>query len=216
MKSAPATGRRPALDWPRLAHTTARRKRLDNLQARIEDVLCEDVPGDVAEAGVWRGGASVLMRGVLAAREVEDRTVWVADSFAGMPEPDPDRYPVDAGTCLHRVRALAVPLEEVRRTFRKYGLLDDRVQFLPGWFRDTLPAAPIEALALLRLDCGMYQGTDEALTALYPRLSPGAYCIVDDFGTVEGSRRAAEDYRLARDITTPVTWIDGEAAYWRT
>ena len=118
-------------------------KRLDNLQHCVEDTLARQVPGDLIETGVWRGGASIFMRGILRAHGVSDRTVWVADSFQGLPPPNPDAYPADAGDPLHTFDYLAVSLEDVKSHFERYGLLDDQVRFLKGWFRDTLPAAPI-------------------------------------------------------------------------
>ncbi|WP_131766189.1 TylF/MycF family methyltransferase [Candidatus Protofrankia californiensis] len=202
-------------DWPRLAHTMVGAKRLDNLQECIETILLDGVPGDLIETGVWRGGSCILMRGILAAHGVEDRRVWVADSFSGLPKPDPARYPADTGDRHHTVTELAVSLAEVKDNFRRYGLLDDQVRFLPGWFSETLPGAPIERLALMRLDGDMYSSTIEALSALYPRLSDGGFCIIDDFGAVEGCRRAVEDFRAAEGINAPLVRIDACGAYWR-
>ena len=135
--------------------------------------LTDGVPGDLIETGVWRGGATILMRAILKARGVTDRVVWVADSFAGLPAPNAARYPLDAGINLHRFPQLAVTLERVQDNFRRYGLLDDQVRFLKGWFRDTLPAAPIERLAVLRLDGDLYESTIQALESLYDKLSAG-------------------------------------------
>ncbi len=202
-------------DWPRLAHTMVGTKRLDNLQECVETILRDGVPGDLIETGVWRGGSCILMRGILAAHGVEDRRVWVADSFSGLPRPDPARYPADTGDRHHTVTELAVSLAEVKDNFRRYGLLDDQVRFLPGWFSETLPGAPIEKLALMRLDGDMYSSTIEALSALYPRLSDGGFCIIDDFGAVEGCRRAVEDFRATEGIDAPLVRIDACGAYWR-
>ena len=202
-------------DWPRTAHTMIGRKRLDNLHECVASVLADGVPGDLVETGVWRGGASILMRGVLAAHGDTTRTVWVADSFAGLPPPDADRYPADAGDQHHEVAFLAVPLEEVRANFAKYDLLDDQVRFLPGWFRDTLPAAPIERLAVLRLDGDMYSSTWEALTALAPKVSPGGYVIVDDYHAVAGCEQAVDEYRARHGIDAPMETIDWAGVYWR-
>ena len=83
------------------------------------------------------------MRAILKAHAVKDRFVWVADSFEGLPLPNPEKYSADAGDRLHEFRELAVPLDHVKSNFAKYGLLDDQVRFLKGWFRDTLPNAPI-------------------------------------------------------------------------
>lgn len=202
-------------DWPRLAHTMTGSLRLKALQEAIEQVLADDVPGDLIETGVWRGGSCIMMRGVLAAHGVRDRTVWVADSFDGLPTPDVERYAADARSNLHEYRALAVSEAEVRENFRRYGLLDDQVRFLAGWFRDTLPTAPIERLAVLRLDGDMYESTIDALNALYPKLSDGGYCIIDDYGCVEGCRLAVEDYRTEHGIDEPMTKVDWSCVYWR-
>jgi hypothetical protein len=214
VRRASAEARGNGLDWPRLAHTMTGERRMRNLQECVEQVLRDGVPGDLIETGVWRGGACIFMRGLLAAHGAADRTVWVADSFSGLPAPDP-RYAADAGDRHHERRVLAVSLDQVRDNFRRYGLLDDQVRFLPGWFRDTLPDAPIEHLAVLRLDGDMYESTIEALEALYPRLSPGGFCIVDDYGAVPRCRAAVDDYRAVHGIREQLVDIDWTGVYWR-
>ena len=200
-------------DWPPEAETMIGLKRLENLETCIRAILADDVPGDLIETGVWRGGASILARAVLAAYGDTTRTVWVADSFAGLPPPDP-RYPADEGDLHHTRSQLAISLEEVQANFARYDLLDDRVRFLKGWFKDTLPAAPIERLSLIRLDGDMYGSTIEALEALYPKLSPGGFVIVDDYA-LKGARRAVDDFRRDRGIADPVVTIDWTGAFWR-
>jgi O-methyltransferase len=202
-------------DWPPTAHTMIGLRRLDNLQFCIEDVLAHHIPGDLIETGVWRGGATIFMRAVLRAHGVTDRLVWVADSFAGLPPPDPLQFPCDAGDTLHSFKYLAVPLEEVQANFQRYGLLDDQVRFLKGWFRETLSVAPIDRLAVLRLDGDMYESTTDALKNLYPRLSLGGYVIVDDFGAVPACRQAVHDYRDAHRINEEIQTIDWGGVYWR-
>src|SRR5205085_10579027 len=156
--------------WPVVAHTMIGLKRLDNLEFCIEQVMTNGVPGDLIETGVWRGGATIFMRAVLKAYGITDRCVWVADSFNGLPPPNPEKYPADASDPHYTIKLLAVSLDEVKSNFAKYGLLDEQVRFLPGWFCDTLPSAPIEQLAVIRLDGDMYGSTMDALTALYPKL----------------------------------------------
>jgi O-methyltransferase len=112
-------------------------------------------------------------------------------------------------------RELAVPLEDVKANFAAYGLLDDQVQFLKGWFKDTLPTAPISKLAVVRLDGDLYESTMDGLTCLYPRLSGGGYLIVDDFNAVPACRKAVEDYRHAHGIIDEVIPIDWAGVYWR-
>jgi O-methyltransferase len=200
-------------DWPPEAETMIGLRRLDNIQLCIEWVIGDGVPGDLIETGVWRGGAAIFMRGVLKAYGVDDRAVWLADSFAGLPPPDP-AYPVDKGDEHHQKVELSVSIEEVRRNFERYGLLDDQVRFLVGWFEDTLPEAPINEIAVLRLDGDMYGSTITALQALYPRLQPGGFAIVDDY-RLPGARQAVEDYRSHMRIDEPVVDIDGEGVFWR-
>jgi hypothetical protein len=105
--------------------------------------------------------------------------------------------------------------DEVRERFDRYGLLDDQVQFLRGWFRDTLPSAPIERLALLRLDGDLYDSTYDALDALYPRLSTGGYAIVDDYNTYKECRRAVHDYLGRTGAGADIQPIDDEAVFWQ-
>jgi O-methyltransferase len=200
--------------WSPYADTLIGLKRLDNLQDCIETVLRDRVPGDLIETGVWRGGACIFMRAVLAAHGITDRQVFAADSFEGLPKPDAERYPADSGDKHHTVRYLAASLEDVQENFRKYGLLDEQVTFLKGWFKDTLPAAPIERLAILRLDGDMYGSTMEALHSLYPRLSHGGFCIVDDYA-LPGCRQAVDDYRAQHRIGAEMKVADWTGRSWR-
>ena len=180
--------------------TTIGLKRLANVRECVESVLADNVPGDLIETGVWRGGTTIFMRAILKVHGVTDRLVWVADSFAGLPPPDLARYPFDRGITLHQFPQLAITLERVRDNFRRYGLLDDQVRFLKGWFRDTLPDAPIERLAVLRLDGDLYESTIQALEGLYDKLSAGGYVIVDDYGNVAGCRQTVHGFRARRGI----------------
>ena len=207
--------RKEGRDWPVLAHTMIGEKRMDNLQFCVESVIKNNVPGDLIETGVWRGGATIFMRGILKAYGLADRRVWVADSFEGLPEPDEKKYVADRGDKHHTFDFLAVSIEEVKANFSRYGLLDEQVCFLKGWFKDTLPAAPIKQIAVARLDGDMYESTMDALTNLYPRVSAGGYVIIDDYGAVPACRKAVEDYRQNKGINEPIQDIDGLGAYWQ-
>jgi O-methyltransferase len=203
-------------DWPARADSMIGLRRMENIQYCVETVIREDVPGDLIETGVWRGGATIFMRGVLKAHGDTTRKVWCADSFQGLPAPDPVRYPADAGDTFHKKEGLAVGVEQVKHNFERYGLLDEQVEFLVGWFKDTLPTAPIDQLAVMRLDGDLYESTWQAIEALYPRLSPGGFCIVDDYGDlVAQCQRAIHDYRDAHGITEEIIDVDGFGAYWR-
>lgn len=199
-------------DLPSQAFTSIGMKRMDNLQMCVEQVLADDVPGDLIETGVWRGGAVIFMRALLAAYGVTDRTVWVADSFQGLPDVDANT-PQDA-LWKPNVGWFATDQAVVQANFAKFGFDDDQVRYLPGWFKDTLPTAPIDQLAVLRLDGDLYASTMDALTHLYPKVAPGGYVIVDDY-VISSCREAIHDYRAAHGIEEPIQEIDGWSVYWR-
>jgi hypothetical protein len=196
--------------------------RLDNLRFCIETAISERIAGDIIETGVWRGGAMIFARGILKAHGVSDRLVWVADSFEGLPKPDAERFPIEAkahsGVVMSKVFGhFAASLEDVQRNFSAYGLLDERVRFLKGWFKDTLPGVPIERLAVMRLDGDYYESTRDALVNLYPRLAPGGFVVVDDFGedTWTYCRKAVDEFRSEHGISDPMIKVDSRCWYWR-
>jgi O-methyltransferase len=203
--------------------------RLDNFRAAIEHVVVHQVPGDIIECGVWRGGACIFARGVLNALE-SDRCVFVADSFQGLPRPDA-RYPADSSDEYHAVSWLRVSQQTVRDNFVKLGLLDgvdgeataatDRargVVFLPGFFEESLTAqrltaAKLDKLAVLRLDGDMYSSTMQIFEALYDHVSVGGVIIVDDYSG-SACRQAVHDFREKRGITSEIQPIDWAGSWW--
>ena len=196
--------------------------RFDNLQACIADVLAANIPGDLIETGVWRGGATIFMRAMLKAHGVTDRMVWVADSFEGLPVPDAEKFPVEAkthqGVVMTKVyNHFAAGLEEVQSNFKAYGVLDTQVRFLKGWFKDTLPGAPVGALAIMRLDGDYYESTMDSLTHLYDKLSVGGYAIIDDYGEDSWTycRKAVDDFRRERGIKEPMIKVDSKCFFWQ-
>jgi O-methyltransferase len=203
--------RREGRDWPLFGYTMAGHKRLDNVQLCVEDVLARGVAGDFLEAGAWRGGSSIFMRGLLKAHGDTLRRVWVADSFEGLPAPK------DAGDGwdYSEIDYLKVSLEQVQRNFEKFGLLDEQVAFLKGWFSDTLPQAPVERLAILRLDADMYSSTMDALTALHHKVSAGGYVIVDDYHSWPACKRAVDEFLAERKLAPEIRRIDWTGAYWQ-
>jgi O-methyltransferase/8-demethyl-8-(2,3-dimethoxy-alpha-L-rhamnosyl)tetracenomycin-C 4'-O-methyltransferase len=207
--------RREGLDWPAVAHTMIGVSRLENVRGLAQRVIDENIPGDFIETGVWRGGCCILMRGVLEANAVTDRKVYVADSFAGLPPPNLDLYPQDTGLDLSIYPELAVPLEEVKENFRRYGLLDDQVVFVPGLFQDTLPSLQADQFALIRLDGDLYESTYVALEALYPKLSQRGFVIIDDFKLFPQCKQAVIDYRARMGIAAVIHDIDRDGVWWQ-
>lgn len=210
----PQRARAEGRDWPQYAPTMVGRERLRNVRRCVESVIADHVPGDLIEAGCWRGGVGIFMRGILEAHGAAERSVWLADSFEGVPLPNEDAYPADAGDLNHTADQLAVPLDEVRANFRRFGLLDGRVKFLEGWFKDTLPTVRDRRWAVVRLDGDLYESTMDGLENLYPGLAIGGYLIVDDFG-FPNCRAAVEDYRRANGINEEIERVDWTGVYWR-
>jgi cephalosporin hydroxylase len=201
--------------WPEKGDTMIGYLRLNNLGFCIQQVLADKIPGDFIETGVWRGGACIFMAALLRQYGEDDRNVWLADSFAGLPQPNPDRFPADLNDTHHQHEILAVSEEVVLRNFTKYNIPITNVRILKGWFKDSLPHAPVNQLAILRLDGDMYESTIDALYYLYPKLEKGGYCIIDDWGAVPACRKAVEDYRRIMDVNEQIQGIDWTGVYWR-
>ena len=199
--------------WPDRAHTMIGVKRLNNIHFCVEDILKNNIEGDLIETGVWRGGATILMKGILKANNNTNRKVFVADSFEGLPPPDA-KYPADARDSLHTIKFLAVSREQVESNFKRYDLLDDNVIFIKGFFENSLPKAPIDKLSILRLDGDMYSSTIQVFELLYDKLSIGGYLIIDDY-SLPGCNKAVKDFRAQRNITEEIIDIDPYSCYWK-
>jgi len=187
-------------------HSALHRAQLDLLERLLVQVHERGVPGDFLEAGVWRGGAIVLMRAVVEAWGM-DRNVIAADSFAGIPYSQTIKDdPVDAWK--DRWEA---SLDDVTRTLARYGL-NERVRFIPGFFKDSLPSAALPPLALIRLDADSYESTSDAIEFLYPALSPGGVVVIDDWH-LPGCFVAVAEYRKKHAITADLIESDRNV-YW--
>lgn len=187
--------------------------RLNNIRALVRRALDDDIPGDLMECGVWRGGASIFMRAVLAAEQVHDRTVWVADSFEGLPEVTELGHPLDQQWASY-AGAIRVSEQQVRANFELFSLLDGQVRFVPGWFEESLPGLHVDRLALLRLDADLYESTMTALTHLYPKVTPGGFVIIDDWNFAS-CRQAVRDYLGSQNISVELHPIDWAGVWWR-
>jgi O-methyltransferase len=203
--------RAAGMDWPAHGLTMVGLRRLDDLQRCVEAVVADAVPGDLIEAGAWRGGASMLMRATLDSLGERDRAVWVADSFAGFP---PAARAREDDVELAVFDFLAVPLEEVKASFARLGL-NDGVTFLPGPFAHTLPDLADRRWSLVRLDADTYEATRHALDCLYPGLELGGYLIIDDYGALEECASAVEEFRREHGICEPLERIDWTGVRWR-
>ena len=200
-------------DWPYAGLSMSGLKRLDDLQACVESVVADRVEGDIIECGVWRGGTSMLARATLDTAG-DDRLVWLADSFQGLPPPDLEAFPQDRELDLSRFDFLAVPADEVRGYFARFGL-DRGVRIVEGFFDESLPPLRGQRWSVVRLDGDTYESTRVALDALYPGLAAGGYLIVDDYQLIRECRAAVDDYRRDHDIQEPIHEIDWCSIRWR-
>jgi O-methyltransferase len=191
---------------------------LNNLETCLRDCIENKIEGDFLETGVWKGGACILAREVAKLYD-NTRTIYVADSFEGLPPPNPSIYPVDAGDIHYTLDYLKIGVDQVKSHFELFGELDDKVVFVKGWFKDTMPHLHIDKLAVLRLDGDMYESTIDVLNYQYPKLSVGGYCIIDDFGH-RGANQAVMDYRQQHGITDQIYIVDPRpgvypSAFWK-
>jgi O-methyltransferase len=208
--------REHGLDWPLFGMTMAGARRLENIQFCLETCLSEAIPGDFVETGVWRGGSCILAKAILKQYGANDRNVWCCDSFEGMPKPTPKDLQISSTADFSDRDFLTVSEEEVANNFRKFDLLDDRVRFVKGWFSETLPRAPIESIAVLRMDGDLYQSTMDALVSLYDKVSVGGFVIVDDYRSWPGCKQAVDEFRNELGCVSPdFVDIDAHAIYWR-
>jgi O-methyltransferase len=198
----------------RFSHTMIGVRRLQNLEWCAERIFDDGIEGDFLEAGVCQGGAAIFLRALQVAHGQEQRRTWVADSFQGLPKPTSE---FDEGYELHEEAQpwLAASLTAVQDNFRTYDLLSDQVRFLPGWFADSLAGAPVESLAILRLDADLYSSTREVLDSLYDKVVPGGFIIIDDYHVFPNCRRAVDEFRAERSIADPLVRIDWTAVFWR-
>ena len=201
-------------DWPPFAFTMVGLKRLDSLENQIRQIVHDDIEGDLLETGSWRGGAAIFMQAMLEILNAQDRKLWVCDSFEGLPPPNPDKYPEDLDDIHHKLSVMAVSKETVRSNFERFGLLGDNVQFVKGFFKDTLPSLDVKKISLLRLDGDMYESTMDALVPLYGKVSRGGFIVIDDYA-LPPCRKAVEDFREQNNIDDEIIRIDEISVYWR-
>jgi hypothetical protein len=203
-----------------IPHTLLHKAQLNNIEACIFSVVRDGIPGDIIEAGVFRGGAAIYMRAVLGVLGVTDRCVWLADTFAGIPRAE--RYTDVNDPVNDWDDRWSADIDQVRNTFARYDMLDQQVRFLQGPFSTTLHPPPFGDLAVARLDADAYESTRDAIESIYPKLQPGGYIIIDDWH-LPSCRRAIMEYRKEHGINDEILGVvvDGTdktipiEAFWR-
>lgn len=185
-------------------YTMSSNARLRGLFRAVKSAIDQNIPGDVVECGTARGGSAALM-GLALKQAGEARTLWVFDTFEGLPPPstaDPD-YEIAklyTGSCRG-------DLAEVRALFARIGILD-QTRLVKGLFQDTLPTSGLGAIAVLHVDGDWYESVKVCLDYLYDRVSPGGVIQIDDYGHWAGARTAVDEFLLHRRIDVPLTRLD--------
>jgi O-methyltransferase len=184
--------------------------RIKNLYALAHRVEAERIPGDVIECGVYNGGtAAVLARSATHSRI--KRTLWLFDSFQGMPE----TTEVDGLEAKEYVGQVLGSTKKVREVLRKAGADLDRVKIVEGWFQDTFPTAPISQIALLNIDADWYESVKLCLETFYDRIVPGGFVSIDDYGHWPGCRRAVDEFFAARRLRYTLQEVDYTARWFQ-
>lgn len=195
------------LDWN--GYTMIGLRRLDNLEFLINQIHKDNIPGAIVECGVWRGGAMMFAKAMLDELK-DDRTVYLCDAFEGLfPKP---QHTIDEWTEKHDFSPLSVSLEKVRQNFRDVDISILNVEFIEGWFSDTLRGI-LGPVAILRIDGDTYQSTMDSLI-LEPQIPSGGYIIMDDWA-IESSRKAFLDYFKGQVAEKDVIPVDSLSVYWR-
>jgi hypothetical protein len=197
-----------------LPYTMTGVARLQALMDAVRYCVARECRGAFVECGVWRGGSVLAMILTLQELGVDDRDIYLFDTFEGMTRPSEHDVSPQDGPALEAwqqaQRDDAHPWEEVfgpaafdessvRETLSATGYPLQRLHFVRGPVEETVPGAAPERLALLRLDTDWYESTRHELEHLYPRLTDGGVLIIDDYGHWEGARRAVDDYFAARE-----------------
>ena len=187
------------------AFTMTSLERLYSLYKSVEYLCASEIPGDLAECGVWRGGSCMMMALALLKQSDTTRRILLFDTFDGHPQPDAERdidiWDNRAIDEWQRREASGgrrewgfASIAETHANLISTGYPSDRLVFVKGMVESTVQEVRTERLALLRLDTDWYHSARAALHYLYPKLVPGGVLIIDDYGHYKGQRQAVDEY----------------------
>jgi O-methyltransferase len=186
-------------------YTMTSQRSIIGLCEAVEYVVRNEIVGAFVECGVWRGGSVMAEALTLLRRGVDDRNLYLFDTFAGMPMPRADdvslREPEQPALARwqrdqrseHNEWAYA-SIETVRENVISTGYPAERVHLVRGLVEETIPRQAPTEIALLRLDTDWYGSTRHELEHLYPRLAARGILILDDYGSWAGARKAVDEY----------------------
>lgn len=191
-------------------YTNTSNERIHGLIEATRFVIRNGIAGAFAECGVYKGGSMMVVALTLLSEGVDDRELYLFDTFAGMPAPGKEDVDYRGRAAIETFSQKRISdtsstwvnasLQDVRQAIASTSYPMDRVHFIEGMVEDTIPETAPASLALLRLDTDWYQSTKHELVHLYPRVSPRGMVIVDDYGHFEGARRAVDEYFAENQI----------------
>jgi O-methyltransferase len=189
-----------------------RMRNLHRLAKRAED---EGLPGDVVECGVCNGGSAAILAH-LATRSPLGRTVWLFDSFEGMPPTTAEDLPSPYGRpATEHVGKEVGSLERVREVLQLVGADLERVRIVKGWFQDTFPTVTVPRIAILNIDSDWYQSVKLCLETFFDAVVPGGFVSLDDYGYWPGCKQAVDEFMRARGLSCPLVRVDFTARWFQ-
>lgn len=198
-------------------HTHCSLQDLVHLRNFVNDLSARKIKGDIVECGAWKGGSSVLMF-KKATRKKYDCNIWIFDSFEGFPAPAPAE--IDGikaqGINQGKYNWIKANVADVEKVFKKFGLLNNKVHIIKGWFNESIPGKPIKDIALLHCDGDLYESTKSTLDLLYHKVVSGGYIVSNDYGDVWiGAKKAFDECIALNCPGTLLTRIAGGGAYFK-
>jgi O-methyltransferase len=198
-----------------IVYSMANEPEISFMHVAIRDIVQSNVPGDIVEAGVWRGGMAIWMNYLLHQYHSEKTNIWLFDSFDEFPEPtyEADKYVHPVTKILYET---PVSSDDVTRNFEKFNLLTPNLLVVKGKYENSVPNVDISKISILHLDCDYYDPTLLMLDKYYTKISQGGYIIINNyFYDYIHTRIAVDEYRTKNNITTPIQKIGERYGYWK-
>jgi O-methyltransferase len=193
-------------------------ERIFALCQAVRYITKHQVPGAIVECGVWRGGSMMAVAHTLISLQMQNRELYLFDTFEGMTEPG-QRDTAITGESASELLSISqksdqasiwcyAPLEDVKQAVYGVGYQSEQIHFVKGKVEDTIPEYAPSHIALLRLDTDWYESTRHELIHLFPRIAPGGVIIIDDYGHWQGARQAIDEYFEDHNIQILLNRID--------
>ncbi len=204
-------------------YSVVEKKFYEDVVQLFADLAASKVPGDILATGVWKGGSALYLQ-ALNRHFGLNRRLWLSDTFSGFVH---ERISHKKDQWALRLLSKFVNFEhpdnarfpsaaDVEQLFQSCELWDERVQIVQGPLEATLPSLEIESLCFVHIDVDLYEPTRDALEFAYPRLRPGGYVVVDDYGAAAfNCKEAVDEFRAQHAISAPMRFMTTYAVCWQ-